>query len=981
VQNIPTSEIRDRIFEILRAPNAVDPEDFYAVAVSYADLVTQINRRVSICNQWIDAGLRSEAVHLASLEPDLLEEVGRVDLGDSLDSWTVLCEANSVPIPPPAKWELASYLNEAWEIENRLKLKLQDLRFSMLQHDSIAKRIEFIQKLRSQDSNNPVWDSIQIEHEVKRIEEIQEELDSAIKENNLDAIGLLKTELLSADWLEPPPIKLINQSIDAKKSTRKAHVNEQFERVANKLFKAMSEGNIKKAKQLAEKWEASIARGLTAPTSALEEVIPVFEWLENIAAEEQAKDEFENSCEELLQALDNQVPVEELEVICNRIERLGFGVPAILENRYKNRYSSWEKSKKQKNILKILVGSTAIVAVVALVIFLNQRNDQLNKINQFQAELSNAIEQNDIGKISAMLETNDELILAERDGILIIEWNDAVKLIDDDESRADEFLALLRELSKIKPIRINDSELKKLSELARTSDENVSVKKLKELVNGERADYDALIQKDANIEIASIEKELGNLEEILLDGQLQTIDDDIKNLIDRIFKVEDNLEGLFHESDHLKGKVRRLNNNAEKLEYQVRVSRNDQNAISGYEQKLYDEHSLSEHMNIIEALATYEHDDDIKRVVGIREIADDWSSWGDIYEKIPSTTEDLFDKPELAKEINNDIKSLTILAAHDDFEEFKSFLHSISEVTNSENHPNERLRDLIGEEGEQLTWTDNLERIVTRNGNYYGKNLNKIKHTQNGEDAWKIRGCILTIDDYYVEKTSEVTLAEHKYPKVRDAEPEDTGYRQWKANVGGKGWLDGLPSGEEHPGTWHLLLLKELMVIEDMEATVRLAFASRIAKMYQDTSWHKIEDLKQISDQDKLPEELWFNPDKCKSERASATNRLKNFNTAKIEVFIKEYKKSFEKINIEPKYTFIGHLNSKENERIAISNVDDSMLKGNHSVFALTGRGTTFTWHPVGKLNGHKIELNDRISDNIPFGTPLFMEQSERVSK
>ena len=94
--------------------------------------MTQINRRVAICNQWIDEGLRSEAIHMASLTPDLLQAVGQLDLGDSLEAWTVLCEANDAPVPQSTSWELAAYLNESWELEDQLQLELQPLPQALL---------------------------------------------------------------------------------------------------------------------------------------------------------------------------------------------------------------------------------------------------------------------------------------------------------------------------------------------------------------------------------------------------------------------------------------------------------------------------------------------------------------------------------------------------------------------------------------------------------------------------------------------------------------------------------------------------------------------------------------------------------------------------------------------------------------------------------------------------------------------------------
>jgi len=276
------SELRNQIDQILRSPTSFAPEEFHRIAAVYAELVTTINLRVSTCNRWLDMGLLSEAVHMASIEPDLLKTLGLLDLGDSLDAWDLLCEANNATLAPKANWELATYINQACESEIELKPILRDLRLAMLEHATLQKRIVLLRTIRTEDGENPLWDTMVREHESIRIDCIRGELQEAIDKQDLDTIKALKSELFSADWIEPPPQDLLDNASSAKQQTKTVHVNIEFSSAARGLHKAMSGGNEKKARKLADNWKTAVAMGLHPPESAHEEASPVFDWLQDL---------------------------------------------------------------------------------------------------------------------------------------------------------------------------------------------------------------------------------------------------------------------------------------------------------------------------------------------------------------------------------------------------------------------------------------------------------------------------------------------------------------------------------------------------------------------------------------------------------------------------------------------------------------------------------------------------------------------------
>lgn len=978
MQGILTSEIRGKIEEILRSPNSIDPDVFHELASAYADLVIQINRRVAICNQWIDEGLRSEAIHMASLTPDLLQAVGQLDLGDSLEAWTVLCEANNAPVPPTTSWGLAAYLNESWELEDRLWLELQALRKSMLQHDTIKNRIQILRRIREHDGDNPIWQLTISEHEVKRVEEIQDQLDVAIEKNDLIKIGDIKSELLSADWIEPPPIELIDLSITAKKSIKTTHTTSQFKKVARKLFKAMSEGDEKKARALASKWESSIQGGLTAPQSALEDAIPVFEWLDKLSAEEESKAEFENLCDQLMQALDNQAPIEELETICNKLERMEFGIPSILENRYLHRCESFNRSAKQKNLLKIIVGSVAIFAIVAVVLILNQRADEINKITSFQDELKSAIESQNISRIERLLETKDSSILSEKDGRLIAEWEHAERLIGEDELRQKEFSSLLGKLGSLSPIAILDSSLDDLDELARTDLEKTKSSNLRESSIRVKTNHDKSIRIEIDKTLLEVSDEFEAMQRQLdVDSSAivwEEFDDNIRSIGQKASAIQKQIDELFFPAIVQERKAKTLKAEIAKLNVNATVKRLRSEEVTKTLESLLGPHSIEDHMNYIDQLAAnddFEYSDEIEAVKDSGSAVNAIIAWNTVCDKFPTELSDLHRDDKTTELILSVIKNLgTGHPYNKSIEKIKEYLDSIVRIQDPKNSPSNQLGGFLGLAGGSVPlWADaRLKRVVTEKGNYYGFKISTKDIVYSEEPFLLVKDCIFTTEDIEYDNSHPVRLPPVS-SKIVFAEP--TGFRQWKAKVESNDLLNNPPS--DATDLWYLDLLLELAQINDVEPLVRYALTSRIAKLHQTNAWRKFNAFESIAkDKNYIPGVTWFNPNDFKPERKSKTKLLEGFDKDSIEKLKHETKQKYNDLEIPDRYVFIGHVRKSQGKLTAELNVVSPPQGNNEEVYVLEGAGDRWKLNKIGTLINQQIKL-DTSSGNIKFGAPLFI--------
>ncbi len=238
-------DLRNKIDQILHTPNACSPEEFIEAATLYANLTNNLNRRLTLCHRWIDQGLRCEAIHMASLEPDILDNLSAIDLGEALEDWTLLCEANNAPIAQRVNWEQASFLNEAWDMEERLSSQLRNLRTAILDKASIADRIGILRTLLDIDPNNLAWDTMTRELEHLRVLELEDELETASERKDLKKLKALEAEIHSADWREPPPMDLLSGSVAQRRKAKKHRTQRQYNKLAKALHAArtLSYGN------------------------------------------------------------------------------------------------------------------------------------------------------------------------------------------------------------------------------------------------------------------------------------------------------------------------------------------------------------------------------------------------------------------------------------------------------------------------------------------------------------------------------------------------------------------------------------------------------------------------------------------------------------------------------------------------------------------------------------------------------------------
>src|ERR1700747_2451391 len=105
--------IVDDIRSFLQASDQTFSDSLRSLAEAYNEACRETNARLRRCEEFLQKGLRSEAIHFAQTEPALLEVVAALDFPERPE-WEQVALGYGLPPPPHLRIETAEALNRAY---------------------------------------------------------------------------------------------------------------------------------------------------------------------------------------------------------------------------------------------------------------------------------------------------------------------------------------------------------------------------------------------------------------------------------------------------------------------------------------------------------------------------------------------------------------------------------------------------------------------------------------------------------------------------------------------------------------------------------------------------------------------------------------------------------------------------------------------------------------------------------------------------
>ena len=310
-------DVRSSLFS--NSPEGVD--FLRSAAADYSVACDEVNERLRRCGALLKKGLRSEAVQLGEIDPNLLDTVATLDFPER-QQWVELLAHYGVVAPLPLMLDAAADLNEAYALEQPLQELLRAHRLLALSHGPLNMRISTLRTLADADGNNPVWREDLQTFEKERQKQLQQDVANAAQAEDLSSLRSLEQELRNDRWLELPPPALVNWTSEARRKLEDKHARADLANIALQLNEAYTAFDVEAGRQWREQWQGCLAGcGSAAIGDLVALAEPALDWLteqESLAAGE-AK--HEAAVAKLQAALRSGAPAQDLgSAVATRLE-------------------------------------------------------------------------------------------------------------------------------------------------------------------------------------------------------------------------------------------------------------------------------------------------------------------------------------------------------------------------------------------------------------------------------------------------------------------------------------------------------------------------------------------------------------------------------------------------------------------------------------------------------------------------------------
>jgi hypothetical protein len=348
------------------------------LARDLADESRPILDRIRRCEEYLQKGLRSEAIQLAKTEPDLLDSINLLEFQDR-DLWDQTMSLYGLPIAARPSQESAAALNQAYSDEEPLKPLLKKHRLLALSRAPYLERMNVIREMLRIDPSNIAFQEDLSIFELWRIESIRSEIAEAKKNFDLAKILDLLNEVDNTHWVNPLPPNIVKEirTIGAK-ARRESLSNKANAMLPQILFARKNKDEDRCRQMLAEIEQLGKELGWTSSDQVFIQLGTVYSWLKSLDEKRNIEFEKEIACGELEELLAKKDVTEETLVEkMNLIERLG-PLPQGLERQCNDRLSRmrWERVRKEYTILGIALAIGAIALVVFVIVIITRSRGQ-----------------------------------------------------------------------------------------------------------------------------------------------------------------------------------------------------------------------------------------------------------------------------------------------------------------------------------------------------------------------------------------------------------------------------------------------------------------------------------------------------------------------------------------------------------------------------------------------------------------------------
>ena len=470
------TELRRTIDEIrflIENDTFVVTDELTQCASAYAVRCREANVRLRKCEEFLNQGLRSEALHISELAPNLLDLTSQLDFPER-EQWVELLAGYSLPLPESLLLDVAGLLNEAYALQEPLQRMLDQHRLYALARSPLPQRLNVLRSLAEFDTTSGHWEPDIREMELARFREIESEARVAMSKGRLDQLKSLVAELNSTQWLETAPANLLRDLKLKGGNAARSQAREQLEMLEEALREAHSSMDLAQARQLRDAWkkQAKIAQ-LSDQDELSLRVCPVLDWIDDDDRRDAAERTYRRAVAELEQRIDDgTLSSAELQRYGQAVEKCGRGMPEALRSRYRNHVSSLQLGEMRRNRFKIGSIVTSVMGVVGVIGVAVYLGNESQKSRQIIVAVESLIGDAQLDQASKLLDANSARLATDEGHALKKKLNAAQQ---SEHDRVAHFNSAVNTGRQLDDLVSGEKAIQQARGLARTADEKIVV--------------------------------------------------------------------------------------------------------------------------------------------------------------------------------------------------------------------------------------------------------------------------------------------------------------------------------------------------------------------------------------------------------------------------------------------------------------------------------------------------------------------------
>ncbi|TWT87848.1 coiled-coil domain-containing protein [Neorhodopirellula pilleata] len=457
----------------LQSPDAADSQFVRDESVEYNDLCHDVNIRLAEVASLIDRGFRDDAIEVSNANGDLLELFALIDFPER-DQWLVFINQFGLQFPPPLDYESGTKLNSAHARLTELTPILRQHRLLNLSRAPLSQRIAVLQLLHTKDPQNPIWSADATALQKARVEQLKEQIESAIAAEDKLTLDAIDKELHHGKWWvdvpKPLKTKVQHAKLRFRNESRRAALQDEIHRLQN----AYAGFEVDEAIVIADRVRAASAElNIAAADPLMQEAQPALIWIDEQLAERADEQRAAGLIRSLESALDRHADRDTLARCLAAAESLGERLPVRLVQRARERIDSFEMIARRRTAMAIAAGVLVLAAAAGGIGWVVTQKRETARIADLEATLTELIEAEKFEAAEGFLNSIDD---STRNRAVFLAGQQTIRqALDAERERKRAFTEVLDQLKAEPSDRPNYALISRLRKLAQTDEEQNEV--------------------------------------------------------------------------------------------------------------------------------------------------------------------------------------------------------------------------------------------------------------------------------------------------------------------------------------------------------------------------------------------------------------------------------------------------------------------------------------------------------------------------